>query len=71
MANDSGRFNLLDHGIKELMMEIEHQMRISQKKFFGCVKLELTYRDGSLFLVKVQADRTLTASSMNMLSGQG
>ena len=45
------------------MLEIEHQMRVSRNNFFGSVKLELTYKGGSLFLVEVSSARTMKSVS--------
>ena len=41
------------------MLEIEHQMRASRNNFFGNVKLELTYNNGTLSFVRVSSERTM------------
>lgn len=53
------KLSVLDHAVRDLMLEVEHQLRFSQNKFFGSVKLELTYNDGTLSLVKVSSERTM------------
>jgi hypothetical protein len=42
-----------------MMLEIEHQMRASRNNFFGNVKLELTYNNGTLSFVRVSSERTM------------
>jgi hypothetical protein len=57
--NDSPKFGILDHAFRDMMLEVEHQMRTSRNNFFGNVKLELTYNNGTLSFVRVSSERTM------------
>ena len=59
MTTEQPKFGVLDHAFRDMMLEIEHQMRVSRNNFFGNVKLELTYNNGTLSFVRVSSERTM------------
>jgi hypothetical protein len=59
VTTEQPKFGVLDHAFRDMMLEIEHQMRASRNNFFGNVKLELTYNNGTLSFVRVSSERTM------------
>jgi hypothetical protein len=59
VTTEQPKFGVLDHAFRDMMLEIEHQMRVSRNNFFGNVKLELTYNNGTLSFVRVSSERTM------------